>query len=485
MSNNEPYKILFLNPSARNCVRMEVSDRIIDEMGTYPPLGLVYLATFVKERSKHPIDVKLVDCVAEKLSDEDLNRVIRDYSPNMLAVTTFTPNIVDALTACDIAKAIDPQIKTFLGGHHTDSYPNETLALPNVDMICRGEGEETMLNVVETLIEGRKFGEIPGFGYIKDEQPVIDMSLPYIEDLNTLPLPDRSMINYDLYQCILGSESKTATVVSSRGCPNLCTYCYSPSKRYRARSIDSMIQELKQIVESGITEVYFFDDLFAMSPKRVIDFSQALLDEKLKLRWSFRGRVTGVSEEMMIIAKKAGCERIHYGIESSDDRRLKLIKKNITVDKIRKAVALTRKYGITAIGNFMVGLPGETREEIFTTFRFMRELKLDYVEVGVLIPFPNTELYRDGLEKGIIKSDYWKEFANDPKGMLPGFRPQIWIENVPYKDLFALANKGLGQFYMRPTHILKMLSKIRSPKEFFTKAKGGLALLHEVVIGED
>jgi len=463
---------------------MELANDIIEEYGTYPPLGLVYLASFLKLKCRYPMEGKIVDCIAEKMSDEALENTIRAYSPDMLAVTTYTPNFVDSLIACDIAKKVNPGIKTFLGGHHTDSYPEETLSLPNVDMICRGEGEETMLKVIETIIEGKDFSNIPGFGYFKDGKPVIDMSLPFITDLDTLPLPDRSLINSNLYQSVLGSERISATVISSRGCPNLCTYCYSPSKKYRARSNSSIISELKEIEESGIKEVYFFDDLFCLTPQRVIDLSKAILEEKITLRWSFRGRVNAVSEEMMIIAKKAGCERIHYGIETSDDRRLKIIKKNITVDKIKKAVAMTRKHGIIAIGNFMIGLPGETREEIYTTFRFMKELKLDYVEVGVLTPYPNTELYRDGLEKGIIKSDYWKTFAEDPKGVYPGFRPQVWTEHLSQEELFKLAHKGFSHFYMRPAHVLKTFMKVRSPKEFLTMARGGFALLFSTIKGD-
>ena len=484
MNDNRTYKVLFINPAARHSIRMELSNDIIEEYGTYPPLGLVYLATFLKQRCKHSVDVKLVDCIAERMTDEDLENVIRAYSPDMLAVTTYTPNFVDCLIACDIAKKVNLEIITFLGGHHTDSYPEETLSLPNVDMICRGEGEETMLRVVETIIEDKDFNDIPGFGYIKDGKSIINMSLPFIADLDTLPLPDRSLMNSDLYQSVLGSEHISATVISSRGCPNMCTYCYSPSKKYRARSTTSIITELKEIVESGIKEVYFFDDLFCLVPQRVIDLSKAILEEKISVRWSFRGRVNAVSEEMMIIAKKAGCERIHYGIETSDDRRLKIIKKNITVDKIKKAVAMTQKNGIIAIGNFMIGLPGETKEDIYTTFRFMKELKLDYVELGVLTPYPNTELYRDGIECGIIKSDFWKTFAEDPKGVLPGFMPQVWTENLSQEELFKLAHKGFGQFYMRPAHILKTFSKVRSPKEFFTMAQGGVALLQSIIKGE-
>jgi radical SAM superfamily enzyme YgiQ (UPF0313 family) len=463
---------------------MEIPDDIMDEMGNYPPLGLVFLATFVKQRCRYPVDVKLVDCVAERMNDNDIEIVIRDYSPDMVAITTFTPNIVDALLACDITKKVNPNIKTFLGGHHTDSYPEETLSLPNVDMICRGEGEETMLKVVETIIEGKEFNGIPGFGYIKDGKPVIDMSLPYIADLDAIPLPDRSLIKNNLYASILGADQNMATVISSRGCPNLCTYCYCPTKRYRARSIDSLMSELREIRNSGIREVYFFDDLFNITAQRVIDLSEAMLDEGIDLKWSFRGRVNAVSEEMMIIAKKAGCDRIHYGIETSDERRLKIIKKKTTIDMVRKAVALTRKHGITVIGNFMVGLPGETREDIYTTLRFMKNLNLDYSEIGVLIPFPNTELYRDGLERGILKTDYWKEFATDPNGVLSGFRPQVWTEILSQEELFKLAQKGFNQFYMRPTYILKRLLKTRSPKEFFSMAKGGLVLLRQMINGK-
>jgi len=474
-------RILFINPPSEHILKMEMSENVIEEMGYYPPLGLLYLATHLRDRSDSPLEVKIVDCVPEKIDYNRLKDIIARWAPEVCAVTTFTPTIVDALLTCKLAREVNNDIKTIIGGHHVDSYPAEALSSPWVDFICKGEGEESLRMLVTSIREGSSPANIPGIGYKDGGRRIIDESFPAIPNLDNLPIPDRGLINNDLYTCTLGAQRKVATVMSSRGCPHQCTFCYCPTKKYRMRNVSSIIRELHDILKMGITEVFFFDDLFNVSTQRVSDISRGILDEGISLKWSFRGRVNCVSDEMLKVAKEAGCERIHFGIETSSDDRLKRIKKMTTVNMIRDAIDVTRRNGITTVGSFMIGLPGETQDEIYRTFAFMRELSLDYVQISVLMPYPNTELYRDGLERGIFRNDFWQYFSEDPIGRCEGFRPQVWTEVLSQEELFNLINVGYKEFYMRPAYIIKSLLKTRSIKELFSKAHAGFTLLKEII----
>ncbi|MDD5440386.1 MAG: radical SAM protein [Candidatus Omnitrophica bacterium] len=479
----KPYKVLFINPPLDNIVKMEMSSEVIEEMGHYPPLGLMYLATYLKEKSRYPVGVKILDCAPEKYGYRELRAIVSEWMPDMVAVTTFTPTIVDDILTARLVKEINPAVKTILGGHHVDSYPLETLRLPEVDYVSKGEGEESLLALVEAVIERREPAGIPGIGYKKDGKFFVDDRTPFIADLDTVPIPDRGLIRQELYTCTLGAERQVATVMSSRGCPFQCTFCYSPTKNYRMRSIASIMKELEDIKARGIQEIFFFDDLFNVTPQRTADIARAMLEGGLTFSWSFRGRVSAITDDMLKVAKKAGLERIHYGIETSSDDRLKTINKHTTVDMIEKAVKLTRANGIIAVGSFMIGLPGETRGEINRTFAFMRRLKLDYVQIAVLMPYPHTKLYGDALSRGIIKNDYWKEFADNPLEASTTFKPQVWTEKLSQEELFGLVNVGYKGFYMRPSYILASLLKTRSPKELFSKAHAGITLLKEIVKG--
>jgi len=480
----KPFRVLFINPPLDNIVKMEMSEDVIEEMGHYPPLGLLYLATYLGEKMPSEVEARIVDCVPENVNYEKLRAIIAEFKPVLCAITTFTPTIVDALLTAKLAKETDPCVKVALGGHHVDSYPAESLAAENVDYICKGEGEESLLQLVKCIISDKTPDNITGVGYKKDGRLVIDDGYPFIKDLDSLPIPDRGLINNNLYTCTLGAEKTVATVMSSRGCPYTCTFCYCPTKNYRMRTVGSIIAELKEISKLGIREIFFFDDLFNVSAERVTAISRAMIKENLKFSWSFRGRVNNITDEMLKAAKEAGCERIHYGIETSDNERLNRINKKITVDMIKKAVKLTRDNKVIAVGSFMIGLPGETKGEIYKTFRFMRELGLDYAQISVLMPYPNTALYKEALEKGVIKKDFWKAFAENPIEGKKTFSPEVWAEKLSQEELFRLINVGYRQFYMRPSYVLYSLLKTKSPKELASKIHAAFVLLKEVIRGE-
>jgi radical SAM superfamily enzyme YgiQ (UPF0313 family) len=205
-----------------------------------------------------------------------------------------------------------------------------------------------------------------------------------------------------------------------------------------------------------------------------LDFCEEIIKQKLEIRWDIRTRVDIVDEEMLRILKKAGCVAIHYGVESGSDKILKVIRKGFAVKKVKEIFKLTKKLKIETLAYFMIGLPEENLEDIQNTLDLAKELKPDYAHFTIFSPYPGTEFYRLGLEKGIIKKDIWKEFARNPK---EEFKIPVWEENFTREQLYEMIVKFYKSFYLRPSYVLSRSIKARSKDELIKKAKAGLSVL--------
>jgi radical SAM superfamily enzyme YgiQ (UPF0313 family) len=173
--------------------------------------------------------------------------------------------------------------------------------------------------------------------------------------------------------------------------------------------------------------------------------------------------------------KRAGCDRIHYGVESGNDRMLQVIRKNTTVSRIKEAFAYTRNAGIDALAYFMIGLPEEKESDIQDILDLATALNPEYCHFTIFCPYPNTAFYERGLSSGIIPRDIWRDFAKNPQ---PGFILPVWEENFSREELQQLLVKLYKKFYLRPQYILKRIVRIKSFSEFKRKAKAGLSVLH-------
>ncbi len=472
-------RVLLINPPRQNTFRMEKTRAITASIGEYPPLGLLSIAAYLKTNFPGEIEVKVIDSAVHKLTYAQLEQKIIAFMPDIVGITTFTPAMIDVVLTSRLVKSVNPHAVIVLGGHHVDCYPHQVLEEPSVDFIIRGEGEQSFFELVNNLVENKALDKIKGIGFRDKGSVYINENRGYIDDLDSLPVIDRSMIDNYAYRCALGSQNVVATIISSRGCPYQCIFCYSPQKTYRTRSTGNILQELQQITALGIREIFFYDDLFNLNTQRVIDISAAILKARLPITWSFRARVNMITDELLGIAKKSGCERIHYGLETGSDQFLKKINKEVCVADIRNAVALTKKNKILAVGSFIIGFPGEGREHIYNTFKFARELDLDYVQFGFLTAYPKTKLYSDCLANGLIKEDFWLKFAKDPLGYQKQYIPQICTDLFSEKELSLLVNAGYRLFYLRPGFILRSLLRTRSFRELFNKVHGAIVLLLE------
>lgn len=467
-------KILLINPPRFNEIIGNNPSIIEEERGYNPPLGLLYIASYIQEHTDH--EISIIDSQVERLDYQSLKTRIVSEQPDIVGITVMTMTLIDVVKTCRIVKEVDKKIRIVLGGPHVNLFPNETIKIESVDYLVLGEGEEVFNDLVEAINLNSEMEKIPGIVFKKNEEVVNTGARSHISNLDNLPFPARHLVPYEKYSSLLFKGKVVTTIITSRGCPFRCSFCDRPhlGKVFRARSAQNVVDELEACVQLGIHEFLFYDDTFTVNKKRVIDICNEIIKRRLNISWDIRSRVDTVDEEIIMHLKKAGCQGIHYGIEAGTEKVLKILNKGITIGHAEQIFNLTRKYKMPILAYFMIGNPRETLDDIHTTFRVMKSLKPDYVHMTILTPFPGTKIYHDGLEEGIIKKDYWMEFAANPKS---DFVPPHWDELFNKDELNELLIEGYKSFYLRPTYILKRLVSLRSLEEFKKKAVAGFKVI--------
>ncbi len=239
-------------------------------------------------------------------------------------------------------------------------------------------------------------------------------------------------------------------------------------------SAQRVVEEFEEAIKLGIHEFLIYDDTFTVNANRVKKICNLVIERKMDIGFDIRARVDTINEELLSLLKKAGCRGIHYGIEAGTEKVLKVLRKEITIEMAKNVLDMTRKYKIDTLGYFMIGSPTETIEDIHETFRVAKWLKPDLMHLTIFTPFPGTSLYQDGLEKGIIKTDHWREFAKNPN---KDFSPPFWEENLSKDELKKLVVEGYKSFYLRPSMILKRIAALKSFGEFKRKMSAGFKVL--------
>jgi radical SAM superfamily enzyme YgiQ (UPF0313 family) len=439
-------------------------------IGYKPPLGTMLVASYLKHNSPH--DVKILDCQVLQLNEDKIREEIRQYRPHVVGVTAWTDFWYDAYRCMQIAKEIDPSVHVTVGGPHVGIYPQITLDSLGCDSVIVGDGEVPFLWLVNGLSNGHVPADLPGL-HLKEHGAKEDPLKFFIHgDLDSLPLPDRTMLPYQLYNSVVSKTDFVTTMITSRGCPYRCIFCKLSFQKTLSRSAENVLAEMEQIAALGIREIEIYDDTFTWSKKRLIAICKGMIERGLEFDWAIRDRVSSPTPETMEWLARAGCRRIHFGVESGSDKTLKTIKKAITTTQAVEAVRLAKKHGIEVLTYFLLGLPGETLEDMRETLRFAKRLDPDYTTFSVVVPYAGTEMYEDGLAKGIIPLDFWLEYARSPT---PNFViPYFWEEHLNKEQLLQIRDEATRSFYFRPRYILKQLRQSGGLGEI--KRKGMMAL---------
>jgi len=488
-------KILFINPPDENKVSEspdEQGDEYIesDDFGHFPPLGLLYVLSYLEANTKNH-EIVFKDCVAEQISHQDLKEVIKSVQPDVLAITSFTVSLVDVVLAARSCRELCPSCHICMGGHHPIAFPFEAAQLPEFDSIVVGEGEIVFTDLVNSLEAGEDITNIEGVytnesvkKYIgvtikKDKRFLQKVQLPpaYVDDIDELPIPNRKYISHINYKSVIGVSKKLATMISSRGCPYKCTFCDIPLKSYKKRDPASVVDEMQVCLDMGYDEIHFYDDLFNITPKRLIDICDEIDKRNIKVKWDFRGRVNGIDYESLVRFKKSGGRMISFGVETASDEGLKILRKGSKVKQNIQALAWCKELGIVSVADYMIGLPHEKNEkDVWDGINILiKKYKPDFAQFGVLSLYPNTEIYDQAVDKGLIDGNKWNKWVVDPVNN--SLVVDHWNEYISTIDLVRIQKSAYKKFYFRPSIIFKELLRLRSFHQFKTKFIGAIKVL--------
>jgi anaerobic magnesium-protoporphyrin IX monomethyl ester cyclase len=469
-------KILLIAPPGIETIKSDLIHLIHEERGINPPIGLLYIATSIKENSNHEVEV--LDASVDKLPMNEIGKKIKEFGPDIIGMTLSTFSLLECISIAKLAKEINPKIKVIVGGIHAYIYPHETIELGCFDYCVLGEAEHSIIKILDKIEKNESLSDIKGV-VCKEDGEILDTGPPeLLTDLDSIPRPDRTLLPYKRYNSIIAKANPISIMITSRGCPCKCIFCDRPhlGKHFRVRSADNVADEFEECAKLGIREILVYDDTFTINQRRVIDICKKMIERDIKIHWGIRARVDNVNEEMLELLKKAGCVRVNYGVESGDPEVLKRLRKGITLEQAERAFYLTRKHGMDALAYFMLGCPGDTQETIERTRRFAEKLKPAYVHFTILMPFPSTQVYADALAKGLIKKDVWREFARHP---VSNFEIPVYEENFTRQELIKLLAKCNRGFYFRLSFIARELFKKRSPAQFYREGRAALKVLLE------
>jgi len=373
-----------------------IEERMHDEDIKAVPMGLYSVGAVLKENH---YDVEILDWHEINRTPEKVKEVLAKKKPDVIGFSVLHGNRWGAIDIARTAKQLNPKTQVVFGGiGATFLWEHLLTHFPEVDVVVLGEGEWTFLNLVRHFEKKQDQGlaQIRGIAYRENGKILKTAQPDPIRDLDGLPIPSKHF----LYE----------HVSSSRGCAWNCSFCGSPQfwgRNIRWRSPENFVEELEMLFRKGVSFFYFSDDTFTLDPKRVIEICKRIIEKNLKISWYAISRVDQVDEEMLYWMRRAGCIQISYGVESGSVKIRKALGKPVKTEQIRRAFALTTRYGILSRAYFIYGAPGETWETIQETIDLMDEIKPLSAIFYILDVFPGTRLYSDLKKRHGITEDVW------------------------------------------------------------------------------
>ncbi|HVN67890.1 MAG TPA: radical SAM protein, partial [Candidatus Sulfotelmatobacter sp.] len=468
--------IVFVNPPLSLAERYGVTFK---SGGETPPLGLAWLAAVCRKNGFEPL---IVDGPALHLTAQQTADKVLSYKPDYVGLTAANISIERAGQIAEFIKnAASDKIKIIIGGPHLTSVPERTMQLfPHFDIGVIGEGEVTIVELLQALAGGRGPEQVKGLIIRKNGALLRTGVRPLIQHLDELPMPAWDLLpDLKTFYCPPVHTVKcfpAALLVPSRGCPYQCTFCDRSvfGNRYRIFSVDYVIRMVRDLYDNyGIREIQFRDDNLTVNRQYLTELCTRLLAEPIKICWSCVGRVNTIDPELLRLMKRSGCWSISYGIESGSQRILDEIKKGTTLAQIKQAINWTAQAGISTVGFFMAGLPGENAESMAATIKLVKELPLSEFHMTFFTPHPGTAVYPIADHYGVFTED-WKKMSE----WYPVFIPT----GLTKEELVKYVKRANATFYFRPRIIVNYLKKIKSWRHLAVYFSGFLSFMQSLLV---
>jgi len=450
LRRKEKIKTYVLNPPYFPRFGRAMRWQDIGRAGTlYYPVWLSY-ATGVLERE---YETRLVDAPAWGW---DLDRVVEDirqFKPGLIVMDSSFPSLNNDISVAETIKAACHDVCNLMVGPPTTQFQEKILSSAGVDIIARWEYDLTVKEVADALTGRLTLGQVAGISYKENGQIIHNpnrelMDTKQLDEIPFVSQVYKKHLNHEDY--FLGDALHPhIQPFSARGCPFLCSFCVWPQtlmgRKYRPRSVANVMDEIEWIQANMpyIKDIYFEDDTFTVDKKRVLEFSREYLRRGLTIDWTCNTRGT-LDRETLKAMKQANCRMIIIGYESANDEILKNIKKGTTVAQLRESTRYAQQAGILVHADFIIGLPGETRETIQTTWRFIQEIKPDLLQVSVASPFPGTEFYDWAKSNNYLLTDDPNEYL-DEQGHQKSIISYPWL---PAEEIVQTVDRILRRYYL-------------------------------------
>ncbi len=444
-------KFSFVNPGPNLELPPSEKRKMI---GACLPLGILYIATVLREEG---VEVSVLDQAAGGFSVRETINWVKKEDPDILGFSTLISSCRTAPILAEEAKSENPNLTIVFGNFHATFNATRILGkYPFVDVVVRGEGEHTCIELVNCLKRGNSLKDVSGISFRKGEKIVSTPDRPLIKDIDLLPIPIRKFVDIEYHNTTAGinvAPRKFTTVLSSRGCVFKCRFCGCTRlarNRWRHRTVENILEELSLLASDGYKQFMFVDDNFTLNQKRAIAICDEMRRQKVDLEWICEGRVDQSSRSLFQTMAKAGCKMLYFGVESGNQHVLDYFKKNTTPEQSRSAVKLARRCGIDVIvGSFIVGAPNESKQDIENTFKFAENLDIDIPQFNILSAFPGTDIWDELSAKGVLDHDkYWES------GVIVA---DLFQNSVPTSEIRESIRQSYRHFLLRPEYIAGQL----------------------------
>ena len=365
-------------------------------------LGIAYLSACLKKAGHQ---MELMDYTWGGTISDCLKK-IEEFKPDVVG---FSSNSGEFVFCCRLAMKIKDkyEIPILFGGVHPTVVPEEVINNENIDIICVGEGEDALVELLNKMQSGNDFYSIRNLWFKREGKIIKNGPRQLMEDLDVLPFPDRELFHYGRY---IEASSGSIDIMSGRGCPYICSYCINPilqnlysdeRKFVRQRRVDNVLEEIAQIKKIySFSHIDFQDDVFALKKSWILEFSEKY-GKKFRIPFTCNARLELIDKEICIALKEAGCLMLNMGIEAGNEKiREKVLKRRVSNEKIINAFKMAKNAGLKTYSFNMIGLPFETREDIQETIALNQKVKPDILQVSIFQPYPGTALQKLCIEKG-------------------------------------------------------------------------------------
>jgi radical SAM superfamily enzyme YgiQ (UPF0313 family) len=425
------------------------------------PLNYIHLTAYLRERGYEPV---ILDAVFDEITPTHIDRVIKERRITVVGIGCMTCELPQAIEEAARLKQVHPELRIVFGGAHPSGDPEECLRSGVVDYVIVGEGEIPLARLLDARRDGRDPAGIRGV-WKMDNGTVVPGGSAEVPEVGDLPRPAYDVLNLEQYYRLDSPwhflrSRRAVQFITQRGCPYQCSYCHEiHTKKFRGVPADAVLEQMEWLVrEHRVREFMIVDDIFNFDLERAKEICRGIVLRGLDIHLQFPNGVRGdcFDEELVALMKQAGTHYMAIAIETVSHKFQKLVRKNLKIDKARQSIGWARKYGIEVCGFFMIGFPGETRDEVQATLDFAVEAPLDLLLISIVAPFKGTHLRTD------MVAGSFGEMGREGLHALNQLFPVVHNPALPTELLLRLQKRAYWRFYAKPRSLIGLGSKITS-----------------------